>query len=731
MKLASNVAGVSLLPLILLFPLCCQGQLHIGVKSSPIVIDGKLDESAWSTCEIVNGFTEYFPVDTIPAKAATEIRLTFDETFLYIGAKMHNLGPRKYITPSLRRDFRGEANDAIVFTLDPFQDNTNAFQFGVNPFGVQREGLVANGGNTTTDLSLFWDNIWYAEATIQADSWTAELAIPFKSIRYSEGDSIWNINVYRIDSEYGERSTLTPIPRNYPIISLAFMKKLFWAAAPPKPKGNISLIPYLAGAYNKNFLDNTDAEYKGDLGGDAKIGLGPAMNLDVTINPDFSQVEVDQQVTNLDRFEIFFPERRQFFLENADLFADFGVERMRPFFSRRIGVAIDTSTGVNVQNSLPLGVRLSGKVGNNVRVGLLNVFAAGDETRGISATNFNVAAIQRKVFSRSNVGMILINKDVLNQDENSTSNAYNRVLGLDYNLASKDNKWNGKFFIHKSFEPGNPKDSYALTGRMEYNTYRWNIFGISQVIGANYNPEVGFARRKDYRRIAPNIFYNVYPSKGPINNIAFGLDGDVLWNPTYGITDYDLNLVSEIKFTNTALLNIRARRDYTFLFDAFDPTNTDGEELKAGSDYTYYNLRTTYVSDARKRIYTLLESQIGEYFNGNIVNISGQLNYRIQPLAIISLNANLTHIRLPQPYSDANLILLGPRFDFTFSRKLFFTTFIQYNNQIDNLNINSRLQWRFKPVSDLFIVYTDNYFPESFASKSRALVLKLTYWFNV
>ena len=302
-----------------------QPSITIRKNTAPIVLDGVLDDAGWQNVEVASQFHQFFPYDSSLANAQTEIWLTYDEQFIYVGAKMYNLGPRKYVTPSLRRDYRGEANDGVSVVFDTFKDRTNGFVFGVNPFGVQREGLVSNGGAIgRDDFTLNWDNKWYSEVKIYDDYWIAEMAIPFKTLRFKENLSSWNVNFYRIDSQYAERSTWSPIPRNFDIINLAFNKELIWDKPLQKPGGNVSVIPYVAGNSQRNFEEGTPTENKLQFGGDAKIGVGPALNLDLTVNPDFSQVEVDEQVTNLDRFEIFFPERRQFFLENADLFANFG-----------------------------------------------------------------------------------------------------------------------------------------------------------------------------------------------------------------------------------------------------------------------------------------------------------------------------------------------------------------------------------------------------------------------
>lgn len=729
---------------------------HVGFAQQPglsifktderITIDGDLDEPVWQDAQVADQFKQFFPSDTTYSQINTEIRMAYDNNNIYIAAKMYNNigGTGKYVTPSLRRDFKGDANDGISVVFDTFKDRTNAFIFGVNPFGVQREGLISNGGGGWNSFSLNWDNKWHAEAKQFEGYWTAEFAIPFKTLRFKEDLSSWYINFFRIDSQTGEKSTWSPIPQNFSISALAFNRELIWDTPLKKPGANISVIPYMATAQQRDFEAGTPQEGNLSFGGDAKIALNSALNLDITVNPDFSQVDVDQQVTNLDRFEIFFPERRQFFLENADLFSDFGVDRMRPFFSRRIGIAEDTASGENVQNKILYGVRLSGKINNNLRVGVLNMQGEQDRSIGLLSNNYTVATFQHKVFSRSNIGMIIMNKqafkDSLDGSFTLSPNDYNRIIGLDYNLATANNQWNGKFFYHRSFDAAKLDSTFASGADIEYNTLKWEIRTSLQNIGANYNPEVGFARRVDYHRASSNVWYNFYPNSNIIQKYGPGFDFDLYRNQTNGVTDYDVNLMYQMRFTNMTYFNIRLRREFVYLFNSFDPTRTESLELAAGTSYHNNVIMGWFNSNERKKISYGFNTRMGGYFNGTRLNLGGDIKYRYQPYGVVSMDFSYNRIRLPQPYANADIFLIGPKFDFTFTKNVFWTTFVQYNSQIENLNINSRLQWRFKPVSDLFIVYTDNYFASSFEHgesfqigqpKYRSLVLKLTYWFNL
>jgi hypothetical protein len=719
--------------------------IYVKKATGKIEIDAEMKEADWQNAEAVSHFKQFFPFDSSYAKAQTEVRLTYDDQFIYVFAIMHNRGPRKYVTPSLRRDFRGQAFDSFVVVFDTYQDKTNAFSFGINPFGVQREGLVSRGGVAPDDLSLSWDNKWYSEANVLDDRWVCEFAIPFKTIRYKEGLSQWNVNFYRNDTHETEQSTWSPISRAYNLINLVSLRQLNWDQPLKHPGPNISVIPYSAARNEHNFQEGKTAVSEPSVGGDAKVALGPALNLDLTINPDFSQVEVDQQITNLNRFENFYPEKRQFFLENADLFGNFGSGNSRPFFSRRIGVTKDNSTGQNIENRIYAGARLSGKIDNNWRVGFLTMQAAKDKTIGLPSINYSVAAIQRKIFSRSNLGLIGINKQALFPDsQSSLSNKFNRLLGLDYTLASKNNHWVGKAFYHRSFDQLSKNKAYAATAQLTYQTTKIEIDLLAQDIGANFNPEVGYTPRKDFRRVAPEFYYSWYPKSKIINNHGPGMDVDVIGNNTFGTTDWDANIWYKITFQNTANFFTRLRRDYGFVFSPFDPTfpadTAKAVKLPFGSDYYWNSIILNYQSNGRKRFFFNFQSRLGQYYNGERENIDGSISYRIQPHAVISIDFSFNRIRLPKPYNSANLVLISPKFDFTFTRKLFWTTYIQYNNQINNVNINSRLQYRFKPVSDFFLVYTDNYFAETFTNdhlfylgqpRLRAVVLKLTYWLNL
>ncbi len=631
------------------------------------------------------------------------------------------------------------ARPTCAVNIDPFKDKLNGFNFAVSPYGVQREGLIINGAEFTTD----WDNKWYSEVTRHPDRWVVEMAIPFKTLRYrrSEGPNEWLVNFMRNNLVTNEASVWAPVPRTFTLQSLAFCGAMTWEQPPPSPGANVSLIPYGLASTDRDYQQGTGPNTKLNAGFDAKVAVTPALNLDLTVNPDFAQVEVDRQVTNLSRFELFFPERRQFFLENSDLFGSFGLNNLNPFFSRRIGLARNDSTGFNETVPILAGARLSGRLDQNWRIGALSVQTAQVDRLGLPATNFGMLAVQRRVFSRSNVALALVNKQPLGSGQD-----YNRVVALEYNLASRDSRWLGKIFYHRSFGPGYRPGQYAAAYRITYNQPSLNFVHRVEAVGANHQTDVGFLPRRDVLRSAGSVFKVFFP-KGKlsklVNNFSIGPDYDVFYGQAQQrVIDWDAGLFADVQFQNSATISVALLRwDFVYLFADFDPTNTGGVPLPAGTAYRFYSNRATFTSNARRRLFFSVSTRVGAYFNGDIMANQLNLSYRWQPYGIFALDATYNRIRLPRPHSSSDLLLIGPRAELSFSRSVFFTAIAQYNNQVNNLNFNARLQWRFRPVSDLFIVYTDNYFAyqaeeegrlvQPFQAKNRALVLKLTYWVNL
>lgn len=699
-----------------------------------VVINGILDEPIWSSTENAENFTQHFPFDSSLAKGKTIVKTSYDQDYLYFSIVIVDSLKGTYVSPSLRRDFRPTNVDGVSVVIDPFLDQTNGFYFALNPYNVQSEGLIANGGGASLDLDLSWDNRWYSATQINEFGWVAEIAIPFKTLRFKSGLSSWGINFCRFDTKYNERSVWNRVPQQFEIFNLAFTGRMEWDQPPPKVGANIVLIPYLAARTGKDFIDDSKRDEL-TAGGDVKVGVTQSLNLDLTINPDFSQVEVDVQQTNLDRFELFFPERRQFFLENADLFSGFGFANAAPFFSRRIGVGIDSKTGQNIQNRIVGGARLSGKIGSNWRVGVMDMYTAQNEEKNLPAYNYAVAAVQRKLFRRSNVSAIYVGKNNFDRQPvdvtDTTDGSSNQLIGFDYNLASADGKWTGKAYYHNSFNETDSKGKSSHGVMLNFSTLKYFGSWTHQIIENGFDAKVGFVPRTDFNRVNPVIGFNYFPKSRSIIRHQFSLSNNVTWNRARNITDYNLAASWGIVFRNTARSNFSLLSNYVQLFFPFNPTGDASNLFQPGDSFSQTGFLSSFQSNQRQPFNFLVQIISGQYYNGSLRQISGNFNYRYRQYATIALNYNINRIILTEGFKSADLYLVGPRIDITFSNKVFWTTFLQYNSQFDNLNINSRLQWRFRPVSDFFVVYTDNYFPETFKVKNRAIVFKFTYWLNL
>jgi hypothetical protein len=707
--------------------------VHVKYINEPITIDAVLDEAAWSQTEPATNFWQHFPTDSLQSKQQTEIRMLYDDKNLYIGMKVHSANDQ-FIIPSLRRDFRASGNDNITLMFDTFNDGTNAFFFGTNPLGVKRDALLSGGGTDLRGFNMAWDTKWLCETKIHDTYYIVEWMIPLSAFKYREGETKWRFNSYHFDTKDNERNTWINIPQNQFIFSLAYMGDMIFE----KPLGNaktpISIIPYVNTLIGKDYEANkSTSDFK--FGGDAKMTIGNSLNLDLTINPDFSQVEVDQQVTNLTRFEISLPERRQFFIENSDLFSDFGDNRdSNPFFSRRIGIAKDVD-GNSIENDIIAGIRLSGKINNNTRIGILSMQTAEDLANEIATTNNAVLTVQQKMFSRSNLSVMFINKQATKDyDFLENSKRYNRVLGIDYNLASADNTWVGKYFLHKSFSPDvNDKDMSAGAST-SYNSRNWNFRAGAVFVGENYRSDLGFLRRTDVFKISPRIERVFWPKQGQIQKHSFSVMPFYLWKPELDWDNSDYTIVTgwNADFQNTSRVQLEMFNRFTHLYDAFDPTGSDnGTPLPVG-DYYYTSYEASYNSDQRKQFSYTIGPSIGKFYNGKKYSLQTQLTWRLQPFFSGSIQINYDDINLPDPYPDAKIWLIGPKLDVTFNKNLFWATFIQYSSQSDNFSVNTRMQWRFAPLSDLFVVYNDNYFTDNvFAPRVRSFNVKLTYWLNI
>jgi len=697
-------------------------QVHMHRATSTIVIDGVMNEPAWDQAETATDFFMVLPMDTSRARVRTDVKMTYDKNNLYLIAICYH-EPRQYMVESLRRDFVFGKNDNFLVFIDPFDDLTYGFSFGANAAGAQWDGTMYEGGK----VDLNWDNKWTSVVKNYPDKWIFEASIPFKTIRYKKGITNWGINFSRLDIKVAEKSSWAPVPRQFPTASLAYTGTLVWDEPPPSAGSNIAIIPYVLGGISRDYENKKPAEYRKDIGGDAKIAVTSSLNLDLTVNPDFSQVEVDKQVTNLDRFELFFPEKRQFFLENADMFGNFGYATIRPFFSRRIGLGVP----------IRFGARLSGKLDKNWRIGIMDMKTGSVKDTGLPAQNFTVVALQRRVFSRSNIGILFVNKQSLNYDPSKDTtkpvySMYNRNIGFEYNLASANNIWTGKALFLKSFSPGVSGNDWVHAAHLQYASRKWILLWQHEYVGKHFNAEVGYVPRNNYIKLNPQVSRLFFPRGSSVLSHGPKISSTYYFNESWRQTDNETFLSYVVNFRNQSIADAWVAHDYVELLNPFDPTVSNKDTIARGTQHRWNAWGVDYFSMPQK-LYTIsFSSRYGGYYlDGTRLNLSGDFGYRFQPYVSITLSTSYNNINLPQPWGRTTFWLIGPRLDVTMTNKLFFTAFMQYNEQLKNINLNTRFQWRYSPASDLFLVYTDNYYPSPISVRNRAVVLKFTYWWNL
>jgi hypothetical protein len=725
-------------------------QLNIKKAQQAIKIDGDLSETDWQNAAIATNFQVHFPQNGSKPRFQTQARLTYDDHFLYVAFTCLDT-TSKHIVQTLKRDVDYFDSDAIAIILDPIGQQTNGFLFGVNTEGVQSDALLGN-----ERPSFEWDNKWYAEVKKAVDHWTVEIAIPFKTLRYDASKTTWNINFVRNSLKTSNYHTWTKVPQGFNGISIAHTGTLNWDKSPPFEKSNIALIPYVSGSLSKDYQNHQNTEGGENVGMDAKIALTSSLNLDATVNPDFSQVEVDEQVTNLTRFNIFYPEKRTFFLENSDIFNEFGIPPARPFFSRTLGLNAD-------REAVPIyyGLRLSGNVLPKTRINALNMHTKDGTENG--GQNYSALAIQQNLWGRSYLKIGYLSRQGFEKLKTNRTD-YGRNLMAALVLRSNDSRFEYWLEGFNSRKYGiKDKNNMFGTG-FSWNSKggNWNIVNDLRAVGTNFYADMGFINRVEnydaerdttvrlgYIGNFTQIEYNFYPEEGNITNHGPSLENYRVWNPDGSFNEWNDQFNYSFRFKNTSDLSFNFENAVVKLPYAFQFSD-ENAFLKA-EKYHYATGGFEYQSDGRKTLSAGVGLTTGGFYNGNITTLSGNVRYRIQPWGNFSIKTEWNRVKLPPlPITSgqvrnydgiSTILLISPKVEINFKRNLWWTTWFQYNTQSNNMNINSRLQWRFKPMSDLFFVYTDNYFAKdelidlerfrAFQPKQRALVFKMSYWLNL
>lgn len=709
-------------------------ELHISPTNAPIKIDGILDEPVWSAAGIAKDFHKKFPNDIGDPKSKTEVRFTYDDKNIYFGFTVYDSGTA--IIQSLKRDIGHDGGDGIGVMIDPLNQKTNGFFFVVNALNVQSEDQLNNSFQDKPSWS--WDTKWFSATKDYGNYWVAEIAIPLKSLRFDPNQKHWGINFLRIDAKHNEYSPWTKVPTNFKSYDLGYTGVLHFPSSPPKNSSNIIFQPYVTGNGNEDRENGQKLQATGTAGFDAKVAVNSSLNLDLTVNPDFSQVEVDQQVTNLTRFNIFLPERRTFFLENSDLFSDFGIPPIRPFYSRTIGLDKDG-------NKIPIlfGARLSGNIDPATRIGVMDMQTG--RQGNYSPENFSAFTVHRRVLARSSIKAYFLNRENFISEAAAKKNPldrYGRNAGLSFEYSNTSGTFSSWTHYNQSYKANiNKEDAYVETGYM-LSSRHWTFINLINNVGKNYYTDMGFVQRIEnydaardtvvrmgFKTTFAMLSYEVMPEKGKIGKFNTSLNQDLVLNPDNSFNESNTKLTFRTQYKNTSGIDLTVSNSTTNLL--FATSFTSGDPIPAAR-YTFNQVNLLYMSDFRKAFSYGGGFTIGQFYNGTVKGFGAGFNLRKQPHLNIGLRSQFNKIELPGKYGSTNLILIQPKIEYNFNTQLFWTTFIQYNTQSNNFSVNSRLQYRYKPMSDFFLVYTDNYFTDPmFKNKNRALIFKFNYWFNL
>ncbi|MBI4465011.1 MAG: carbohydrate binding family 9 domain-containing protein [Acidobacteria bacterium] len=688
---------------------------------SKITIDGELDEPVWQTAQPATDFIQRDPTEGVPASERTEVRVLYDRDNLYIGAYCYDRTPERILIHDITRDFVINQQDNIGIILDTFNDDRSGFSMDTTPAGGQQDLQVLD---ETKDVNFNWDGVWYVQTRIQKDGWTAEFAIPFKTLRFSkEKKQIWGIQFFRRIRRRGELSWWTPVPRRFTGWYLSPAGELQGLEGIRQGR-NLKVKPYLLAGVKRFESRGTGTKKDLDGGLDVKYGLTPGLTLDLTVNTDFSQVEADTQQVNLTRFPLFFPEKRDFFLENAGIFElgenySAGVSRTEeviPFFSRRIGLSA-------AREPLPIlgGVRLTGRTGPYY-LGLLDIQTRSEGTT--AANNFAVGRIRRDFMGNSDAGVMFINR------QSGQANDYNRLIGGDVNLRfSRDLKMNA--VLAQSRTPGlHGADGFGKV-EMLWQTNLIRVLGSYMDVQKNFKADVGFVRRPG-RRILHNELglrprLNRETRVGSFLREIFPLViSDYAILPDGKTETKLLQPQLRLEFQDGSTIETRFARTFERLTGPFRIRPDKNITIPAG-DYPFHEFLLSYSGNKSKALSGNASFSKGDFFTGRkktlILGASLQPGYHFST----SVNYQRDEVKLREGSFSTNLV--NWKINYSFNPRMFLNALFQYNSDTHAVNSNIRFRLIHHPLSDLFVVYNEQRDVRGKQS-DRAISLKYTYLFN-
>ncbi|MGE3510243.1 MAG: DUF5916 domain-containing protein [Vicinamibacterales bacterium] len=697
-------------------------------------LDGDVaNDVVWQQAAPIGWFLQYQPNEGQPVSETTEVRMVFTRDTLYVGVICYDREPDAIIVADSRRDSSLDNSDSFRMIFDTFRDRQNGFVFGTNPAGIEYDAQVTNEGQgggglqgqssgSGSGFNINWDGAWEVRTKTTEIGWMAEFAIPFKTLRYPEGSNqTWGVNFQRNIRRRNEESYWARIPRQFNLNRVSIAGTI--GGIEPPTFRNFKLIPYMLGQLNTVGERPVNGVTLGNVGGDAKYNLTPSLTLDATYNTDFAQVEVDDQQVNLDRFNLFFPEKRPFFLENAGFFSVGNPGEVDLFFSRRIGLS---SSG----QAIPLygGGRVSGKVGL-WNVGALNMQTEEAPGFAVPSNNFGVLRLSRELPNRTAVGGIFINRQGFGTL--ARNDDFNRTFAVDGKLGvGRSHTVSG--FLAKTQTPGRVGRDHAmnLRARILYPKYDFDL-GYQEV-GDAFNPEVGFLTRGGYRKPDVRLFTRFRPKK-------FLRLQEIRPHATYrGFWGFD-------NFHETGYAHIDSHWQFK-----------DSSEIHTGMNLTHEGVRTPfeifpgvivppgmYDHQEAQLVFTTnqgapislnLQTYIGGFFGGSRVTTNPTLRIRTSETFNMEMAYSRNDVKLPQGEFVTNL--LRTRVSYAFSARMFVQSLVQYNDRADIWSVNLRFGWLQAANTGLFVVYNDarglyELFPDRPLRTDRSLIIKFSRMFDV
>ena len=702
------------------------------------VLDGVLDDPVWRQAALIDQFIQQEPNEGAPATERTEVLILYDAENLYIGVRAYDSEPDGIISTEMRRDSnRILDEDSFQIILDTFNDSRSGYMFVTSPFGAKLEQQVADesqsgrgsfgfgGSSAGAGVNRDWDGVWDVAVGRMENGWTAEIAIPMVTVRFPDTPrQNWGINFMRNIRRKNEQVFWAPIPKAYGLTRISLAGSLTGLEALNRGM-DLRIKPFIVGGGTRTLAEGNDVN--GDIGLDVKYGITAGLNLDLTLNTDFAQAEVDDERVNLTRFPLFFPEKREFFLENSGQFIVGATASIRPlanlFFSRRIGL---TNDGAFV----PIigGARLTGKVGRN-NIAIMDVQT--NEAFGQPGENFFVARYGRDIFARSRIGAIVINKQTnLFGDAPAALDSYNRTFGADMTL-SLHPAFTVSGFMAQTSSPGvtdNQRGGYLNASWRDTN---WRVYAEAADLEDNFNPEVGFVPRTGIQYKKAHFEYNPRPDRWGIRVLEPMINGVFTEDQSGELLTRQIHNMLGIRFQNGARAVIWYNDWYERLDQPFTvvsrPTEDGGDVVVPAGEYDFGDWRFMFNSNPARRVYGGVSYGTQGFFDGNRIDTSLTLGTRLTEQ--FSAEARYSRNDVDLPGGDFVTSVTSFRIDYAMSTSMSLRTLTQYNSLTDQWSTAVRFRYTYRPGSDIYIVYDEirrdtTGFVEI---QDRQLILKATF----